>query len=356
MAASKKKTKRGSTAKGSQKQREQKKSPPPNANTAQEPPTWNELQTTEEELQAAKNETRTITDKLNTANKELDKAKREAESSASELKSVKAKLEAIETDLEKSRDELRRVREKEKLLAERLARLSNEEEPSPADLPSSIRMFTVYIHAQDGQYHGRILYALDQRKKKAFKGIDGKAIAEFIKKHPPHDEDFDAADATQEVVLPDEDNRKLMEDEGQEPHAGDNRNRTKFSQDDTRPKVLHNITLSQSGKVLQDDHPARARSPFEVATQLRLPTKPSRSSLNAANSIYQIHLLATDVANRKVLFRKRCSGSFIPGNTDYTDRIQLPNLLPGDYSLRIVAKSRFNNINETRVVKLSMVG
>jgi hypothetical protein len=112
--------------------------------------------------------------KLVTLRKDLENAK----TKITEMKKQEKKLVTLHKDLEN----------KNKSLTEQIAYLQKTEEIFPVYRGSSMASFRIDLYRHEGRYQGRVVYLLT-KEKKAFSGLNHKAIADFVNEHLPQSEE-----------------------------------------------------------------------------------------------------------------------------------------------------------------------
>ncbi len=161
------------------------------------------LQSSESELQQAREQLDQMTQEVSQVKAELDELKQLNQELRSQNESLDRRLRQAEEDsarqaeaakTEKREAERRRLQYQTEI--ERLQRtiaVLQEEEPSraehpeehmPEDFAAAKASFRIDLYPRQGQYQGRIEHTLT-RDKRAFRGVDQEAIAEFISSHLP---------------------------------------------------------------------------------------------------------------------------------------------------------------------------
>jgi hypothetical protein len=125
---------------------------------------------------------------LKTKITELEKQEKELVTLRKDLENAKVKI----TELEKQEKKLvtlhKDLENKNKSLIEQIADLQKTEETFPVYSGSSKASFRIDLYPHEGHYQGKVVHLLTNEKK-AFSGLNHKAIADFVNEHLPQSEE-----------------------------------------------------------------------------------------------------------------------------------------------------------------------
>jgi hypothetical protein len=186
--------------------------------------------------------------------------------------------------------------------------VASEEADSAAVISSNGRSFHIdFVNRQD-HYRGRIML-LGTDHKKAFKGVDVAALAEFISEHLPRLPQKSAASS-----------------------FGD-------------------ISFRQSGRIVAGSESLSARTPFCIQVRWQLPEAPTLDDLDEHTDMYGVDAWVLDEHEEKIVAHQAEGDTLRPGIASYEIPIQIDGLKPGKYILRFQVISPFGRVRETTKVK-----
>jgi hypothetical protein len=129
---------------------------------------------------------------LKTKITELEKQEKELVTLRKELENAKVKI----TELEKQEKKLvtlhKDLEKKNKSLIEQIADLQKTEETFPVYSGFNKASFHIDLYLHEGHYQGKVVHLLTNEKK-AFSGLNHKAIADFVNEHLPQSEESSVA-------------------------------------------------------------------------------------------------------------------------------------------------------------------
>lgn len=156
----------------------------------------------QDELSQARAELNDMTQQMEQLKQEVEKLKRIHEKDQEEKEVLKNRLQTAKEDDESEREEelaqtkvqaeglkgkISDLEKKNKRLKEQIENLQKTEEAFPEDSGTGKAAFRIDLYPHEGHYQGKVRL-LGTKKKKAFSGLDGKAISDFMNEHLPQPE------------------------------------------------------------------------------------------------------------------------------------------------------------------------
>ena len=114
--------------------------------------------------------------------KELEKQEKKMVKLRNDLENAKTKIKEMKKQEKKLLTLNKDLENKNKSMIEQIAYLQKTEETFPVYSGSSMASFRIDLYLHEGHYQGRVVHLLT-KEKKAFSGLNHKAIADFVNEH-----------------------------------------------------------------------------------------------------------------------------------------------------------------------------
>jgi hypothetical protein len=192
--------------------------------------------------------------------------------------------------------------------------------------------FRLEFYPRQGNYVGKIEHTLSQDKK-VLKGLDQRAITDFITTHLPRVTEK----PLEEIVVQVSPVSDIKMREKDEPRRRFEPVQPK-AEAPLRQGVVREIKVRQGRNFIQGIPPVvRQRLPFMVNVKLHLPSPPTQDKMDLWVSSYSVRLVAQKAPSAKPAAERVVANDLTPQQAEYETTITMPPLSSGNYTLHAYA-------------------
>lgn len=220
-------------------------------------------------------------------------------------------------------------------------------EPEVTGAPTST--FRLEFYPRQGDYVGKIEHPLS-RDKRVLKGLDQKAITDFIAAHLPQAIEKPAEETVAKVpsVAEAQPSKKEVRQPGIAPGQ--------VPTERPGPSgVIREIKVRQGRNVVSGKAAVvRPGLPFSVAVQLHLPAAPMQNKMELWLSSYSVRLVAQRAQSTKPAAERVVANDLAPQKADYETTVPMPALSPGNYTLHAYTLIPYAHLAEHETMVLNV--